>query len=419
MNENCFALRARWVLPIDAPPIAQGVVTIEQGRIAGVGRRAIGDAAITDLGDVALLPGLVNAHTHLEFSDCARPLGERGTLFASWIGLVTRYRHEREAADPLAAQRAIALGLRESIAAGTTTLGEITTRAPALDPAMTHPIDVTSFWEVIALDPARFNHSIDAANAHWQAASGYRPGVSPHAPYTVHPELFGRLVDLARDRRAPVAFHLAESPAELELLDSQSGPLFDYLSERGFWRHGAIAPRTRPMDYLRKLATAQRSLVVHGNYLSAAEIEFAAEHAERLSVIYCPRTHDYFGHERHPLVRLLARGATVALGTDSRASTPDLSLWAEMRMVAAKFPDLDPAQIIELGTLAGARALGLDQETGSLMAGKRADLVAIPLVDGSTKEPAAELLASQWPVTRTMFAGRWIDAEAGSGADTD
>ncbi|HJT34382.1 MAG TPA: amidohydrolase family protein, partial [Pirellulales bacterium] len=233
---------------------------------------------------------------------------------------------------------------------------------------------------------------------HLRRAAGqhqWRAGLSPHAPYTVHPGLFNRLVALAAESSAPLAFHLAESSEEIELLATGQGLFHDVLAELGFWDPTAIPRGTRPLDYLRRLAASGvRALVIHGNYLADDEIDLLAAHADRMTVIYCPRTHAYFGHPRHPLPKLLAAGARVAVGTDSRASNPDLNLWEELRFVARTFAELPPETVLRLGTIDAAHALGLGDECGSLEVGKRADLAIVPLEGRTSCEPHELLFES-------------------------
>ena len=161
----------------------------------------------------------------------------------------------------------------------------------------------------------------------------------------------------------------------------------------------------RPFDYLKVLATAHRCLVIHGNYLDDAEIAFLAENAAKMAVVYCPRTHAYFRHAPYPLEKMLAAGVTVALGTDSRASSPDLSLLAEMRFVAKQYPQIDRRRILRLGTIDAARALGRAEEIGSLETGKAANLAVVALPDGNAADPYRLLLESECPVVQTWFRG--------------
>jgi cytosine/adenosine deaminase-related metal-dependent hydrolase len=222
----------------------------------------------------------------------------------------------------------------------------------------------------------------------------------------VHPDLLAGAVALSAAAQAPLAFHLAESREEMELLHSGGGPLRELLEGLGAWQPGAIRPGTRPLEYLRVLARADRALVIHGNYLDDAEIELLAGHAGRMSVVYCPWTHAWFDHPPYPLEKLLAAGAAVALGTDSRASSPDLSLLAEMRLAAARHPAVAAEVVLQLGTLRAAAALGRQAEMGSLEPGKLANLAVVALPQREAADPYELLLDSDLPVVRTYFRGQ-------------
>lgn len=411
-GDRLLAYRARWVIPVACPPLAGGCVTVRGARIERVAKSVPDGAAVVDLGDVALLPGLVNPHTHLEFSDLPAPLGRAGMNFAAWIALVTASRGNAEQPRPAPAE-SIALGLAESRAAGVTTIGDIATAGWQLNARDAGATDVTAFAEVIALSALRFAEALDRVRRHLDDADAqgrWRGAICPHAPYTVHPELFAKLVDLGADRRAAVAFHLAESSDELELMRDNAGALVDYLASRGFWIPGAIPRGTKPLDYLRVLARAPRSLVIHGNLLDDEEIAFVAANRDRMSVVYCPRTHAYFDHPPHPLPKLLAAGARVALGTDGRVSNPDLNLLADARFVARAFPSIAPADVLAMITLRTAEALGLAAEVGSLEPGKRADLAVLARPPGSSArtDPYEAIVGSNCPVVRTMHAGAWV-----------
>jgi cytosine/adenosine deaminase-related metal-dependent hydrolase len=391
------AYRARYVFPVDAPPLEDGCVAVEGERIVGVGRNLAADET-HDFGDAAILPGLVNAHTHLEFSDLAQPLGRPGMLFPDWIREVIQFR--RTAAR---ASDAVRQGWQESLRQGVTTVGEIAQPGWREEDFAEAPIDSLVFQELLGLSPAAVPVKLAEAREHLGRAD-CRVGLAPHTPYTVHPELLRGAIELARQRQAPLAFHLAESPEELELLRTGRGPFRELFDELGFWVEGAIPRGARPLDYLRQLTAAPRTLIVHGNYLDQDEIDFVASHADRLAVIYCPRTHAYFGHAEHPWRRMLARGITVAIGTDSRASNPDLSVLAELRFLAHR-EVIDPASLLKMGTLAGAAALGLEQELGSLRPNKRANLTIVPLPPYNATDPHELLFDSQLQPTTTVWRG--------------
>ncbi len=395
-------LKARYVFPVRGEPIPDGTVTIADGRIQRVGPARSGES-LEDLGNVALLPGLVNAHTHLDLSAVEQPLGQPGSGMAAWIRDVIAFRRKAGGNRAAAVQR----GLRESAAYGVTTLGDIVQPGGMPQTAAGAP-DVTWFLELIAPTAARVAPAVGLARQHLEQAEALAParlGLSPHAPYTVHPDLLAALVSLSARDRIPLAFHLAESLDEMQLLQSGGGPIRALLEELGGWSPQLVQPGARPLDYLRKLAGANRTLVIHGNYLDEEEIAWLGAHAEPMAVIYCPRTHARFGHRRYPLEALLAAGATVALGTDSRATAPDLSLLAEIRHVARTYPEIGRDVVLELGTLRGAKALGRDADRGSLEPGKRADLVAIALPDGDAADPYALWLDTDGPVIAAWSAG--------------
>jgi len=405
-DQPTITLRARYVFPVDGPPIDGGTITIRGPRIVAVGEpQTVGE--VHDLGDVAIVPGLVNAHTHLEFSDLAAPVGRPGMPLPQWIGHVVAHRWAATTDAPAA----ISQGLGESLACGTTTLGEIATgdARQIVTRYNGSPIASVVFRESIA--PRTDRVPAAAAEAEQflrstQASANLQPALSPHAPYTVHPRLLEAMLDLARRHAAPLAMHLAESREELELLERGTGPFRAMLERLDAWDPADDARYPRILNYLERLATAPRALVVHGNYLRADEIDYLAERAERMSVVYCPRTHAFFGHDAYPLAAMLAAGVSMALGTDSRASNPDLSLFEEMRFVAERHAAVSPARALELGTLAGAQALGVSNQTGSLSAGKLANLAIVGPLGPGSRDPHEALFAPGTTVQETWIQGR-------------
>jgi cytosine/adenosine deaminase-related metal-dependent hydrolase len=231
-------------------------------------------------------------------------------------------------------------------------------------------------------------------------------GLAPHAPYSVHPQLLRQVVRLAQAAQCPLAFHLAESREELELLATGRGPFREMLRKLGVWEEQLFPGQRRPLDYLRELAAAPRTLVIHGNYLRGDEIRFLAQRADRMSLVYCPRTHAFFRHAPYPLAKLLDRGVAMALGTDSRASSPDLSILAEMRFLARQYPEIARPTILRLGTLGGAQALGVDRSVGTLEPGKLAHLAIVALADRDAEDPYDLLFDGDAPVI-----GRWWRGE--------
>ena len=347
-------IRARWVIPITSPPIQGGWVRVAGQRVIDFGSGNIDLESGTqeiDLGDAALLPGLVNAHTHLEFSDCRLPIGRPGMPLAEWIGEVIK---TRSATSKDAKNNNIVNGLDEAYHAGTSLIADIAT-PPCDYPSGENSPEVISFPEVLGLTSDRAEEKRSEAKQHLRSVSG---GISPHAPYSTPWSLIQWCVDWAKSQQCPLAMHVAESPDERELISNGTGRFADSLRTIGVWQDGMF-PWRDCQDFvplIKLLAKAPSALLVHGNDLSEREIE-CLSHEKNVTVVYCPRTHDFFRHGKHPINQLLDAGIRVALGTDSRASNPDLSLWREVQFLLKHCQDIEPQKIIESGTRSGAMAL--------------------------------------------------------------
>jgi cytosine/adenosine deaminase-related metal-dependent hydrolase len=363
-------LRVRWLLNPHEPPLENVEIVEQHGHITEI--RPLAGTADKIL-PVIMIPTLVNAHTHLEFSALSEPI--RPALpFPDWIAAVIQWR--RSTVDDNT--DGVPQGLMESYRAGVSTIGEITTtqQVNALD--LAEGCRVVSFREIIALQRDRIPELLCQAEQHLEADADESIicGISPHAPYTVHPELFESLMELAVNRNAIVAMHLAETKDELELLHDGSGRFVDFLSQLGLWNASTFPGGRSVRDFLEQLVRTPRALAIHGNYFSDEDIRFVARHSN-LATVYCPRTHASFGHEQHPIQRLLAAGARVVLGTDSRASNPDLSVWKELQFVAAHFPDLSIPQLLAMVTTEAADSLGLAVDNYSIRAGRQLRCVTL------------------------------------------
>ena len=404
LDMNSQRLKAKWILPVDRPPIENGLVEFVDGVITTV-RVADRHESATDLGDVVILPGLVNAHAHLEFSLVEQPF-QPPRPFTDWIRALVAYRRREFTATSQRLPQALSAGALAAVSSGTTLLGEIATTGWKEVAATTRSPRIVAFRELIGLRPESEKHQLELAEE-WLTRNGRSAkvtyGLSPHAPYSVAPELLRRTVDLAKQFNVSLAMHLAETRDELEFLADGCGPFVELLQSFGAWPEEGLPTGRRPLDILRILADSPRALIVHGNYLADDEIEFLAARPQ-MTVVYCPRTHEFFGHEPHPWRQLLAKGATVALGTDGRGSNPDLSLWNELVFLRERFPDVAPSRLLELGTRAGARALGREDDCGTITPGKRADLVAVSLSAGG--DPLEVLLTADSKIAWTTCGGK-------------
>lgn len=403
-------LLARWVMPIVGAPIENGVVEVAGDRIVAVRRRRPADAVV-DLGDVALLPGLVNPHTHCEFGELTAPLGESGQSFASWIPKVIEYRRERGATCLAAGhdadhwrQAGCDASLREMADAAVVAIGEIaTTDWP---PRRTGgPLHATIFLEQLGLSPVLRESHREAATRHlsWDTLPACQKGLSPHAPYTASLTTVRDICELSAKHGTPVAMHLAESPDEMEMLHSQRGPLVDLLSQKGLWFPHEIS-QIGVQPYLDALDLSPRALVIHGNYLERDAWRFLAQRSGHMHVIYCPRTASRFIDRPYPLAAMLSEGVSVAIATDSRASNPDLSLFNDLKAASALHPSVDPHEILKMGTVNGAVALGIDEQFGSLAVGR---LARFALVEGFDPTSDPRLIASCLLAPKTRIGTLW------------
>jgi cytosine/adenosine deaminase-related metal-dependent hydrolase len=297
---------------------------------------------------------------------------------------------------------AIRSGLQESLRGGVTLLGDIATTGWSWEDYRDGP-DSVVFQELLGLTPERIAVGLASAQRH---AIHVDAGLSPHAPYSVHPDLFRHAVRLAKESNIPLAMHLAETGSERELLEHGTGEFRMLLEEFGIWRPALFGNR-RWSEFLEPLSDLSHALVIHGNSLGDGDLRFLAQNPQ-MTLVYCPRTHAAFGHPPHPWQTLLELGGSVALGTDSRASNPDLSLWAELQYLAEKFPEMSHLELLRLATLCGARALARNRDHGSLETGKLANLLVVGPVpdDGPLLHQALITAASQ--ITRIMQRGRWI-----------
>jgi cytosine/adenosine deaminase-related metal-dependent hydrolase len=426
---------------MDRPPLPGGVVTIADGTIVSV-TPAGETPADVDLGDVILLPGLINVHTHLDLSHAAacRPaVASAAVPLPDWLERVVAFRRHQTFAQR---QEAVQAGLLACGQAGVTTVGDIVTD-PQLWPVLVRsPLRGVAFLEVLGLTAPRAEAARQAAKA-WlvptasdppppsasavsaEASSGsaspisaeaspvsesagpvscrWHRGVSPHAPYSVRRELFAAALELAAKQQSPLAIHLAESREEAELLHTHGGAFRDLLQRLGVWDPAGLIPS---WEALLAWASAHRGPVlwIHANYLSPRSLP--ANH----SVVYCPRTHAVFGHSPYLLPAWRQAGVRLCLATDSLASNPDLDLLAEARFVHRHFPDLPAEEVLAMITREAAAALGSQPQLGTLSPGKAADLIVLPWPRGipAQTDPCLAILESTVPVTGVMIGGRWL-----------
>jgi len=408
-------LAARWVVPIDGPVIDDGEVVIEDGIIQTVRPRTAPASDVRDIGNAVILPGLINAHTHLEYT------AQRGFLedvpFFPWIRALTAAKARLDREDWLASAR---LGALESLAAGMTTIGDNTDAGVTAQIASETGMRGVIYQEFFGIDPREDaivileNLSNKLAALKQYESDRVQIAISPHAPYTVRPELFTALHNHPELQHYRTSIHLAESPAEAALIKSGMGPFGEMLERRGIpW----AAYGGTPTEYLNALGAVRKgALLVHCVHQTEDDISLVEKSGA--SIVHCPKSNGKLGAGIAPLGRWLEReGLNIALGTDSAVSNNTLDLFEEMRFalltaraVSTSVEAVLARDVLRMATIGGARALGVDTAAGSLTPGKRADITVVNLqrahtVPATDPESAIVYSARAEDVALTMCDG--------------
>lgn len=386
-------IRAPIVVTMDGAPIKNGAVVVKGNRIIDVGRfdeiRTRNSGEILDLGEQALLPGLINAHCHFDYT-CLRGEIPPQKSFTDWIRAINAQKSGLSPKDYVAS---INEGFAEAKRFGTTAIANLTA-FPELISQVQPPIRTWWFAELIDIRaPEHANELVDSAiellgtARHEPVVSEVKGGVpwglAPHALFTASKDLFRRCEEIAQRKRILLTTHLAESREEMEMFSNGSGPLYGLLKSIGRPMDdcgsktplevfvGAIGGRVLPW------------IVAHLNELTENDFELLERLKPKFHIVHCPRSHNYFGHSPFSFERLSSFGANICLGTDSLASNETLSLFDEMRAFQNKFPSVSAENIFQMATVNPARALRCEKVLGQMGPGFEADLIAVPC-SGST-----------------------------------
>ncbi len=413
MGDNLI-LSAAWIAPMTGPPLRDSGVLFREHRIAAIGpiqslRGAHPDAEIHDLGNAVILPGLVNAHTHLELSSIRR--GEPPSRFVDWlIGLMGQ-------SSSIKAGDATREGIRQCLRFGVTTVGDITSQ-PLLsrgELGNSSPGGI-SYGEVRAMGQRRGFLEARIEQSRYVPARGntIQLGISPHAPYSIEIDGYRRCLSVAKEFGLPLATHLAETPDESQFLSDHTGPfkeLWDYLSA---WDENVPRFVGGPIRFAKSIGLLDYpTLLAHVNYCDNAEMDLLANGIA--SVVCCPRTHAFFGHPPHRWREMLSGGINVAVGTDSCASSPDLNLVDDLRLLHEIAPEVQPLELWRMATSRGAKALGLS-DVGTLSLGNIANAVVFRV---KTDDPLREIIEQPvlpwqvWALGQRVLPERESAAPAG------
>ena len=407
-------LRARTILPVSQPPIENGAILVSGNRIRAVGSwkdlASETGGKVLDLGEVILLPGLVNAHCHLDYTDMAGQLPPPKT-FTDWIPLITAAKTAWSYSEYA---HSWLHGAHMLLKTGTTTVADIEAMPDLLPEAWeATPLRVFSFLEMTGIRSKRDPREIlQEAVAKIDSLSDARCAalLSPHAPYSTLPQLLRLSAGVARKRKWRICTHIAESAEEFEMFMHARGKMFDWLkrNERDNSDCGLGSP---VKHFARHKMLGENLLAIHVNYLARGDAALLGKH--RVNIVHCPRSHAYFRHAPFLRERLANARANICLGTDSLATMrkvgkqkPELNLFEEMRLLSDTDLTISPAEILRMATVNGARALGLAGKLGELSPSTIADLIVIP-ADDRCHDPYETVLAHTGSVNASMIDGRW------------
>ena len=369
-------LRARIVITMDGPPIDNGAVALSGNKVVDVGKfdeiKMRNGGEIVDVGERALLPGLINAHCHLDYT-CLRGEIPAQKSFTDWIRAINAKKAKLSSKDYLTS---IDEGFAEAKRFGTTTIANLTA-FPDLIPQIEAPIRTWWFAELIDVRaPEHENEIVDRALESLQPA--HNSGLAPHALFTASADLHRRCQEIAPQRNILLTTHLAESHEEMEMFHDASGPLYEFMKNIG--RPMEDCGNETPLEsFVGALGNRPNPqwIVAHLNELTERDFELLERSKRQFHIVNCPRSHDYFKHSHFPFERLRSLGFNICLGTDSLASNEDLSLFAEMRAFQRREPAISPEEIVKMVTINSAMALNQGNTLGRIRSGFCADLIAI------------------------------------------
>jgi cytosine/adenosine deaminase-related metal-dependent hydrolase len=373
---------AEWVLPISDVPIGGGAVTVDEGRIVAVGERDGSEDAA--LGRVAVLPGLVNAHTHLELSYLHGRIPPAPS-FHEWVRPMLAARAQRSGSDEATIVDAARRAIQFARDTGTSLVGDVTNTLAAVPLLREARMPACVFHELLGFAGRNVEEQINAARTAIDklgADVDLRVSLAPHAPYSVAPALFSAIRrDL--DEHAPTisTVHLGESPEEVEFLRSGTGPWRVLLEQMGVWNADWQVPHCSPVEYLADIGFLTGSvLAVHGVQFEGSDLDRVRMLG--MTLVSCPRSNRYVGVGSPPLEAFYAMDVDVAFGTDSLASVGDMNMFSEIAEARRIAPKVPARALLRSATLTGATALGFGDAFGSIEPGKRAALLAVHVPDG-------------------------------------
>ncbi len=416
---NHLLLRAKFILPIHDDPIEDGGVLIsDEGKIVAIGscddiRKKFPSVKEQEFHQHVLMPGLVNAHTHLDL------LSFQGTgespQFMDWILGFWAHRRKQTLSDR---RQCLEQGFYQLLHAGITTVGDVGQFFGLISQVVNHPIRAVLFPELITGGDPTIQDSYEAIFTQLEEIMGQShprvtAGLAPFAPYTLSKHLLKIIAQQAHDLKIPLKIHVSETFAEMQFFYESSGEIADRLFPHLGWE-GQLPPahRKTPVQYLESIGFLDaRPTLVGGNQLSNPDIDILAKTGCKL--VHAPRSNAHLKLGHPPLKKLREMRVPIGLGTDTCAAIFTLSIWDEMRYINDHYPDAErpsPRELLSMATIEGAKCLGVDRFVGTLEPGKNADLIAVHVPRDLDQETLQHWLVSQ--ATHRDVEAVWIEGQS-------
>jgi cytosine/adenosine deaminase-related metal-dependent hydrolase len=408
---------ASYLVPVSGPPVEGGALLVEDGRIRAAGKlsdiRTSHPATVLEFPGCVILPGFVNAHTHLELTHFSswkirKDIDYSPRTYIDWVIQVIKItrgltRDERE--------HSLREGIRISLESGTTAIGEIVSGDAQIHLYGESTLCGRLYLEAIGRDPMHCASLLARLEADLETFGGSKilPGLSPHAPHTLSEAFMKDIAAMAAKRSLPMAIHLAESREEVDFLFDSTGKIADLLYPFAGWESSIPSPqKMSPTEYLENLGILEMSpTLIHCVHVNHADAELLIKRGCR--VVLCPRSNDRLNVGKAPAYLFKKMGIPMALGTDSLASNDSLSMLDEMRYMLTDSPDVfTPGELLRMATLGAAEAVGLDKETGSLEEGKRADFLVMGFNGNSGAKDLPRAIIEEGKLMEVITGGEFL-----------
>ena len=408
MSDHTIRINAKFILPVTTPEIQNGSILIKNGKIQFIGREKdcpnIAHHQVSHYPDHLVMPGLVNTHTHLSLSRLKNKI-KSGIPFNSWIKEIISYNDSLTEIDE---KDACKEGIKNLIATGTTTIGDISRSGFSTKVMQNMRVRGVIFLEIIGFKKSMIEDQMNRVHELLWDCKGdslVKCGLSPHATYSVSPQLIKLSFSLAKVKKLPLIMHIAETKEELEFIENGEGDLRQLLESLDRWEPEWKPEKTSPIKYLENSGDLNGITGIHLNHINGEDFKIIKKN--NMSVVCCPNSNRWFQRDRsYHLTKFLENNINVAIGTDSLASNKTLNMFEELILVRKQFPEINHETLLKMVTINGAKALWLEKEVGSLETGKKADIIGLKI--NRDDDIYKSIFSSKGEITFSMVEGETI-----------